>query len=99
MLLVLYTIIFQMDGKGANDTSELEKFSVYEPRIWKRFEETGNVDELRTLNLFVPERYQEAYAKALKEYVKELHKDGDPTDDFDDPIRETRKETGTIRTY
>ena len=90
-------IIFRTDGKKI-DTTEIERFSVYEPSIWKRFERTGDVNELYNLYLHVPDTYSEEYSKALKDYIKQLHKDAN-SDDDDYPIRETRKETGTIRTY
>jgi hypothetical protein len=89
-------IIFRTDGKKI-DTTELERFSVYEPSIWERFERTGRVEELENLFLYVPEKYSEEYSKAFKDYIKQINKDVNST--YDDPIRETRKEAGTIRTY
>jgi hypothetical protein len=87
-------IIFRTDGKKI-DTTELERFSVYEPSIWERFERTGSVHELENLSLHIPNTYADSYLKAFKDYIKQLNKNGND----EDPIRETRKETGTIRTY
>jgi hypothetical protein len=90
-------IIFRTDGKKY-DTTELEKFSVYEPSIWKKFQNTNDVQYLETMQLYIPEKYSDDFTKAFKDYIKQINKDDHTTTD-DDPIRETRKETGTIRTY
>lgn len=84
-------IIFRMDGSSIpQNTVDLEQFSVYEPDTWKRFQMTGQYKHLEELALYVPEKYQDQYNKAFKDYMYRLGKDVYPRDD--DEVRETRKE-------
>lgn len=93
-LIVLSAIIFRMDGNAiSKDTTDLEQFSVYEPGTWSRFESTGHYRYLEELSLYVPEKHQNMYNKAFKDYMSRLRRDESPaTDVSEDEIRETRKE-------
>lgn len=79
--------IFQMDGSSLPpDTSELRRFSVFEPNAWNRFEKTKDVRELEKLALYVPEEYHTEYSRALNDYLKK------EDDDTVFIARESRKE-------
>lgn len=87
-------IIFQTDGKSNSANSiDLERFSVFEPYTWKRFEETGHYKYLEELSLYVPEKHQKEYDKSFKDYMTRVRKDVYyPGTDYEDEVRETRKE-------
>jgi hypothetical protein len=95
-LIAISMIIFRMDGDSVNYTRSLEKFSVFAPDIWNRFEMTKNYRFLEELSTHVPENYQDEYRESFKEYMNRLHKDEDvfaTTGEYhDDEVRETRKE-------
>lgn len=84
-----------MDGRSIKpDTTDLERFSVFDLESWSMFQKTNKTVYLEKLALYVPEEYRTEYNKAFKEYIKRIHSDDDTAggDDFEDPIRETRKE-------
>jgi hypothetical protein len=88
-------IIFQMDGGGppTASSSDLEQFSVFEPHTWKMFEKTGHYRYLEELSLYIPEKHQRTYDKAFKDYMSRVRKDVYyPGTDYEDEVRETRKE-------
>lgn len=82
-----------MDGTSIKvDTTELERFSVFDEESWKRFETTRNHKHLEELALYIPEKYHKEYNKAFKDYMNQTDRDVLYSASNDDEIRETRKE-------
>lgn len=82
-----------MDGKQKLQLYDLERFSVFEPYTWERFETTGEYKYLEELSLYIPEKHQNEYDKSFKEYMSRVRKDVYyPGADYEDEVRETRKE-------
>ena len=81
-----------MDGNSIIYTTELEKFSVFEPNVWKTFEMTKNPKYLEELSLYIPEKYQNDYNECFKDYMNQKDRDVSYNRSGEDEIRETRKE-------